>query len=659
LGQTSKEGKHSLRLNPSQTEAVEWCDGHELVLAGAGSGKTRVLAAKIAYLINEKRVRPHRILAVTFTNKAASEMLERVNSLVGSELRGMQISTFHSFGLYFLRRNGDALGSLGYPKNVSVFDRGDCKAIIRRLLRENDAPKYSDYGDRDFSPLEVFSRAYAGCDPATLEPDIKERWRGLYDRYRAELASQGGLDFDDLMILPLHILMTREDILDEWRSRYEWVLVDEYQDVNRPQYLLLKLLVGNSSRIMAVGDPDQSIYGWRGSDMSLILRFGEDFHGARVLVLDQNYRSTANILEAANSVISRNENRPEKNLRTDSGEGHPIKVVKTMNDIGESEFIAKEIENLTLDGYRYGDISILYRMNALSRKYEETMLEHGIPYRIVRGVAFYERAEVKDIISVMRLSTNPRDRVSLDRIANIPPRGLGKKSVAEIAEYLAESEGEPGEIWAGMLRRPPLRGKAAAGASGLAGVMAGVCRSETLESAVNYILYNCGYSDYIYEKYPNDCEERLENAQELISVASGEGSVAEALAEVALFSDQRSLDSGGACVNLLTLHAAKGLEFPVVFMPGLEEGIFPTSRAQYDPDAMEEERRLCYVGMTRARERLYMSGAMSRFIFGEYRREPFSRFFGELPDAVEIDDRTKKGGGFFVHSGVNRRGQLR
>ncbi len=639
-------------LNPRQVEAVEWCDGPELVLAGAGSGKTRVLATKIAYLIRKKGVRPYRILALTFTNKAAREMLDRVKSIVGEDLHGMQVSTFHSYGLRFLHRNADMLKAMGYPGSFVIFDRGDTRNLIKRIMKEFDI----DTKRYDVSwMIDVISKAKAGADPLTLEPDVAEKWRDVYERYQKELTRQGALDFDDLMILPLHFLKTNPLLLEKERSHVEWILVDEYQDVNAPQYLLLRELAGDAGRLMVVGDPDQSIYGWRGADMSLILRFEDDFPGARVVVLDQNYRSTSNILNGANAVIRNNCERMEKNLWTSEEAGRKIKLLLAKNDIEEAAFIADEIESLRDEGYNYREMTILYRMNALSRGYEQMLLERGIPYRIVRGVAFYERREVKDIVCMLRLAINPKDRTALERIGNVPTRGLGKKGLSDLADYLTFAQGEPGEIWSEMKSAPPLKGKAASGAEELADLMQGILsRDDDLHRIIDFILYNGGYEGYLREECSEDWEERLENIQELLSIMPEEGTIAEILSEVALFTDQEVDDREESRVNLLTLHAAKGLEFPVVFLVGLEEGIFPSARAVDEPGGLEEERRLCYVGMTRAEERLYLSGVASRMIFGGFQRAPFSRFIFELPDAcTEVDDRTRGvgGGAFDVRRG--------
>jgi DNA helicase-2/ATP-dependent DNA helicase PcrA len=622
-----------------------------LVLAGAGSGKTRVLTAKIAYLVEERHVPPWKIMAVTFTNKAAREMFERVKAIAGNDLHGMSISTFHSWGLRFLQHNRESMSLMGFSPNFVVWDRSDCRSLIKKIVKERGEDVKTS-GEL----LEDISAAYSLCDPRTLEPDIDGKTREVYMKYRKTLKVQGALDFDDLMMLPLHILTTCETTLKNTQNRLEWILVDEYQDVNTPQYRLLKLLSGDFGRVVAVGDPDQSIYAWRGADINLIMNFERDFSGARIFILDQNYRSTGNILAAANSVITNNAERHEKNLWTSSGDGMPVKAARFINDIAESEFIADEIErlvsNLDSERYDYRDICILYRMNALSRGYEQSLLERGIPYRIVRGTSYYERKEIKDVLAMMRLAVNPKDETSLERVANIPARGLGKKAVASLGEYLRASGDSP-DVWNELAIRPPLKGRASSGASELSRIMSGINGEENLSGAVNFILYKCGYDEYLRETFPDDWEDRIENVLEIISIMPS-GTIADALSEAAIYTSQEILDGYGSYVNLLTLHAAKGLEFPVVFMAGMEEDIFPSARALHESDSIEEERRLCYVGMTRARERLFMSGAAKRRLFGKERVSRLSRFVRELPDTVTIDDRTRWGDSD-VFRGGNRR----
>lgn len=639
-------------LNERQAEAVVYCDGPELVLAGAGSGKTRVLTSKIAYLIGRMGVPPYRIVALTFTNKAAHEMSDRVKALVGDDLHGMQVSTFHSYGLRYLRRTPGALAALGLPHTFSVFDRGDSKSLIHRAAR---ALGIESKAGSDAALLDRVSRAKASRDPLTLEPAIDGQYRDLYELYERDLKTQGAIDFDDLMTLPLHVMLSDRDLLEQERGRVAWLLVDEYQDVNTPQYQLLRALSGDRGRIAVVGDPDQSIYGWRGADMSLILRFEHDFAGARVVILDQNYRSTGNILGAANAVISRNIDRYKKDLWTQSGNGERVHVLSARNDLDENKFIIDEIERLVGEGYRYGETAVLYRMNALSRGIEQAMLERGVPHRIVRGVSFYDRREVKDVISYLRLATNPRDRTSLERIANAPTRGLGKKGVETLSAALSLAAGTPQEIWSELAAHPPLKGKATAGAAELAKIMSDILRHDDIELAIGIIL-DSGYREFLETEYQDDWPERIENVEEILSVVPEEGSIAEILAEIALFTDAEGEDKEDA-VNLLTLHAAKGLEFPVVFIIGLEENVFPSGRAIDSSEDVEEERRLCYVGMTRARERLYLSNASSRMLFGSFQKNLPSRFLDELPlGAIEREDQTG-GIGYsgYVGGGTNRR----
>ena len=642
-------------LNPKQKEAVTYCDGHELVLAGAGSGKTRVLTTKIAYLISGQDVKPWRILALTFTNKAAKEMKSRVEKLLGDDLRGMEVATFHAYGLRFLHRYPEALESLGYSRNFVVFDRSDCRSIVKRALAELeiDAQRMDAGG-----ALEMISRVKTEANPVTREPYIDERWKPLYEKYQKTLLAQNALDFDDLMVLPLHILAKNQEAREKERSRLDWVLVDEYQDVNRPQYLLLRLLVDAGRRLMVVGDPDQSIYGWRGADMSMIMNFEKDFKGAKVVVLDQNYRSTGQILAGANGVIKNNSDRREKNLWTASERGCPIQVYRARTDQDEAAWLVKNIEKLRDDGYELGEMAILYRMNALSRGVEQALLERSIPYQVIRGLAFYERLEVKDVLSMLRLAVNPRDSLSLARAANVPPRGVGKKSVETLSAYIEKLDGtEPQQVWAEVAKSGGgLRGKAAEGAKKLAEEMLDIISlANDPQGAVNAILYNHGYEDYLKANYPEDYDEREGNVLEILSLIPDGGDIGEILTEIPLYTDQDSAASAGDGVNLLTLHAAKGLEFPIVFLIGLEEGVFPGARAVEGEGDMSEERRLCYVGMTRAKEKLFISGAASRLLYGGIQRNVTSRFIGEIPaDCKEMKDDTQ-GGLYYVDHRADRR----
>lgn len=642
-------------LNPSQKEAVTYCEGPELVLAGAGSGKTRVLTTKIAYLIDEKNIKPWRILALTFTNKAAREMKSRVENILGADLKGMEVSTFHAYGLRFLHRYSDAMVKRGFPRSFVVFDRGDMRSMLKNIMKRlNIDTRILDTA----SAIDLISRAKTGANPVTGQPAIDGRWKELYETYQKELRTRGAVDFDDLMVLPLHILATDKEILLHERSRIDWVLVDEYQDVNWPQYLLLRILVDEAKRIMVVGDPDQSIYGWRGADMSMILNFEEHFKEAKVVVLDQNYRSTKHILDGANSVIKHNSDRPEKNLWTASETGDPIDVYRARSDQDEAGWIAKKIETLHDEGYKYGEMAILYRMNALSRGLEQSLLENSVPYRVIRGVAFYERLEVKDTISMMRLAVNPLDEGSLTRVANVPLRGLGKKSVGDIARQIELMAGmEARAIWEELAKTGAgLKGKAGKGVKELAkNMLELLALAEDPKEAVRMILYAQGYKEHLQSNYPEDWEEREENVLEILSLIPDEGDLAQVLSEIALVTDQDGDDSDSDRVNMLTLHAAKGLEFHIVFLAGMEEGIFPSARAIEGEGDLSEERRLCYVGMTRARERLFISGSASRLLFGSIQRNRPSRFLKEIPDSCVNKKDDTLGGGRYPDRRIDRR----
>ncbi|ACZ18981.1 UvrD/REP helicase [Thermanaerovibrio acidaminovorans DSM 6589] len=637
-------------LNPKQVEAVTYCDGNQLILAGAGSGKTRVLTRKIAYLISHKGVSPSKILAVTFTNKAAGEMRQRVERLLGGSLHGIRICTFHSYGLNFLRRNEEIMRRMGYATPLVVIDRSDQKRLLKLLLKENNVD------ERRVDPswlMEAFSAAKGEGNGSAYFRGEAQR---LFEAYEAKMRSQGALDFDDLIHLPLKILSTHREALERELDSIEWVLVDEYQDVNRSQYMLLKRLSSRGQRTVVVGDPDQAIYGWRGADVSMILNFDKDFQGAKVTVLEQNYRSTGHILEGANCVIARNSDRPKKNLWTAASRGEKIRILKARNDEEDSRCLVDWILELQGEGYALKDMAILYRVNALSRLYEQRLIEAGIPYRVIRGLGFYDRKEIKDVLALMRLAIQPRDLVSFERMVNVPQRGIGAKSTEALWAWMGQLEAQdPGEFWRSVLEGDaPLKGRAREGIRALARGMLGILSLRgNIRLAVRYILEEYGYGEHLEREDQSTFEERLQNVEELMSVLP-EGSIDDVLSEVALFSDA-DVASGDDRVSLLTLHAAKGLEFPVVFMVGLEEGIFPNAKCREDRSLLEEERRLFYVGMTRAQERLFLSGAARRVLFGSFMMNPFSRFLSEIPSSCVVeDDRTKEVSGV-VYGGANRR----
>ncbi len=633
------------KLNPPQREAVCYCESPLLVLAGAGSGKTRVLTHKVAWLL-EQGVNPWNILAVTFTNKAAKEMQMRLESLLPRDFRGLQINTFHSWGLRFLRRHYQALLPLGYASNTTIFDPGDIRSLLKKITAEKGFK--AERGElRKMG--EYISRLKTSTLPGEEVQGFYEGEEELFEIYRAydrEMKRQSALDFDDLLTLPLYLLTSSREILEYEQSRLSWVLVDEYQDVNLIQYSLLKHLVGDQCSLMVVGDPDQSIYGWRGADMRMILNFEKDFPRARVVTLDQNYRSTGIILEGANAVIRNNTERKEKNLWTAQGRGEPIHMLLASSGSEESFFVAREVENLFSRGFRYQDMAVLYRMNALSRGVEQALLQRGIPYRVVRGTAFYERLEVKDVLSFLRLSCNPLDVPSFERVANIPSRGLGKKSLETLGAVMLRMEDRsPEAVWSLLAREGAgLRGKADKGFREFAHHMEELSlRRDSLGTALDYILYDMEYETYLLQKEPDNGEERMENVRELLSVSSSGAGVQEFLQEISLFTDLERLNEEEEAVSLLTLHAAKGLEFPVVFLVGMEENLFPNARALEEEGGLEEERRLCYVGMTRAQEKLYLSGARGRTLFGSMQVNGFSRFLWEIPEDLRTaDDRRRK-----------------
>lgn len=643
-------------LNATQAEAVSYTSGPLLVLAGAGSGKTRVLTHKFAWLVSEAEVDPSSILAVTFTNKAAREMQDRVRKLLKTDLKGLDIGTFHSFGLRFLIRNSKDLERIARRKISTIIDRSDVRSLIKGIMKDLDIDQ------KRFESgwvIENISRAKSGGDHRLLLPSALDfPVDSIYSRYQQELMRQSAADFDDLLVLPLHLMLNDRDLLNREKARFEWILVDEYQDVNRPQYMLLKLLAGEEARIMVVGDPDQSIYGWRGADMNMILNFEKDFPKAKVVVLEQNYRSTSNILGAANGLIRNNSKRKPKKLWTSRTGGETIHVLLARNEREEAAFIAGEVLKLRNAGFPFGDMAILYRINAMSRLYEESLLRVDVPYRIVRGTAYYERREVKDVIAFMRLAVNPADSAALDRIGNVPTRGLGKKSLERIGECIDGGfSGPAGMIWQEVrLSGAGLTGKARQGACELGLHMSRILERESdISAVIDYIMMDMSYEDELRKYDAEGWKERAENVRELLSVASSEEGLETMLAEIALVTDLDLMDDDTDRVSLMSLHAAKGLEFPAVFLTGLEEAIFPHYRCLDDPDTLEEERRLCYVGMTRAEERLYMTAARSRVLFGTIQRNGFSRFLWEIPDEFKNTEDRGEEESFHAGGWPNRR----
>lgn len=631
-------------LSPRQQEAVQYVDGPLLVLAGAGSGKTRVLTRKIAWLTASNIADPHSIMAVTFTNKAAGEMRSRITALVPNSA-GISAGTFHAYGLKFLFRHPEQAEEItGLRRDFTVFDRSESRALVQEIMKEMKFP------EKDSSPasmLELISRDYMAWSPMSHETTLDdENVFKLSKEYRRRLREINAADFDDLMILPLEILKTDVDTRRREQERINWLLVDEYQDVNKAQYLLLRYLAGPDCIINVVGDPDQSIYGWRGAEIGMILNFTNDFDGAKTIVLDENYRSTRNILDASNALIRNNTARLKKNLHTAKGAGEKVYTLLASSDLQEADFIVQEIERLvSVYNYSYSDIAILYRQNAMSRVYENKFLQSDIPYKIIRGVSFYDRMEVRDVLSILRVAMNPLDRSAFDRAAGFAIKGMGSKRREAWYEWLSSQEDDPVHLWSLVAGGAwPVKGQLGEAMKAFATHMCAILdlADDGIKPAIDYVLEDMNYEDYLKDYDPENYRDRLENVKELKSIVP-EGNLAETLAEAALFTDADTDEENDDSVGLLTLHASKGLEFPVVFIVGMEEDIFPHSRAKDDDDELEEERRLCYVGMTRAEERLYLTAARSRRLYGSVKENELSRFLFEIPDECKMtDDRGKR-----------------
>ena len=626
-------------LNPQQKEAVLHTDGPLLVIAGAGSGKTRVLTHRIAYMIKERNIAPQSILAVTFTNKAANEMKHRLNHLTGILSREIWIGTFHSICGRMLRHDAD---KIGWRRDFLIFDEDDQMSLMREITKELDL-------DDRFKPQVVLEKISAAKNelkgPKEYEETAldfaSEKVAKAYSMYQDKLFKNNAMDFDDMLTFTVKLFRESSPTLERYQDRLRYLNIDEYQDTNYVQYLLTKLLAGKYKNLCVVGDNDQSIYGWRGADFRNILNFEKDYKDAKVVMLEQNYRSTSTILEAANNVIANNEMRKEKNLWTENPQGELIEHFTAMDSHGEAKFITNEIKKLA-DRYMYNEFAVLYRTNAQSRVLEEVFIQEGLPYRIVSGVKFYERAEIKDILSYLRLIVNSKDNLSTSRIILNTIDGVGKGTVVKLeahAEKAAMSIFEAMQNIDGIdlstkLKRPLQHFVELINAFKFD--LANYSASEMIEKVIN----ESGYRRKLEQEATPEAISRVENIKELISVAkefeknSEDVTLQAFLATVSLMSDLDKLDENAPAVTLMTLHSAKGLEFPVVFMAGMEEGIFPHYRSLLEPAELEEERRLCYVGMTRAKNRLYFTSADERLIFGENWYNKPSRFLQEIPVAL-------------------------
>jgi len=630
-------------LNPQQREAVIHGTGPLLVLAGAGSGKTRVITWRIAHLIGEMGVRPQHILAVTFTNKAANEMLSRVDHLV-PPAGGYRpwIGTFHSTSLRILRRYADRLG---YTKSFVVYDTSDQLTLIRRSMRELNV------NDEAFPPRSILNRISSAKNeligPVEYEKTNLDffgaRVAEVYRIYQKRLREFDAMDFDDLIGKYVELLGQNEDVRDELHDRFRHLLIDEYQDTNRAQYALIKLLAGRDGNLVAVGDEDQSIYRFRGADINNILNFERDFPGAKIVKLEQNYRSTGNILDAATGVVSNNIARKGKTLFTTGGSGDRVRIVTASNEREEAQFVLEKISSMR-GRYPLTDFAVLFRTNAQSRPFEEELLRANLPYSVVGGVKFYERAEIKDILSFVRIAIRPHDTPSIERVINVPSRGIGDTTLASLNERAAEQNVSLWTIVDGDLGFLPPRASKAV--REFRDIVHDLQRAATnpIPDFVDYVLVRTGYRRMLQESRDLQDESRLENLEELINSAreyyeqNPQASLGDYLDSLTLMSDLDKYESQKG-VTLMTLHSAKGLEYRVVFLAGMEEGILPHSQSLEQNDDLEEERRLCYVGMTRARELLFCIHAHERRLHGRFREQSPSPFLTEIPEEVREEVR--------------------
>ncbi len=613
-------------LNEEQKEAVEYLSGPLLVLAGAGSGKTKVLTNRIAYLI-ENGISPYNILAITFTNKAAAEMKERVIKLIGGDAYSMQISTFHSFGLKIIRENKNYLG---LDNNFAIFDVEDSITAIKRVLKrlDIDSNKFSPKAfhnkisslKNDLISSEDYKK-YANTDFERMVIDV-------YNEYEKEKVNDNAVDFDDLLLLPIKLFKENKDILEAYQERYKYILIDEYQDTNEAQYILTKMLAKRFENICVVGDSDQAIYGFRGANFKNILNFEKDYKLCKTIILKKNYRSTKNILDAANSVIKNNNLRHPKELESVKGEGELVTYYRAKNGLDEIDFIANEIDKLSKT-CSLDEIVILYRTNAQSRLFEDVFLKRNIPYRIIGAVNFYARKEIKDLLAYLKVINNPRDNISLLRSINTPKRGIGNKTMEDI---ILRSEEENVGIFDAITSGKPLQYK---------NMILDIQKEMehlSLTELVELVLSRSGLREELLKEGSVEAETRLENLEEFKSITKafedkyGLISLPDFLYEVGLISDNTEIMDSSNRVTLMTVHAVKGLEFDNVFITGLEEGLFPHMNSMNSNSEIEEERRLCYVAITRAREKLYLTNARSRLLYGQEQFNPVSRFIKEIDE---------------------------
>ena len=614
------------QLNDRQKEAVLYNEGPLLIIAGAGAGKTKTLTTKIAFLIEEKNVNPRNILAITFTNKAAKEMKDRLYMQIGSLSKELQVSTFHSFGLKLLRENYE---TLGYDKNFVIMDSDDSLTVVKKILKD------ANYDPKIYNPKAIRNKI-SSCKNEMMTPDIYDKYavsdyekviKEVYEKYERKLHMNNSVDFDDLLLLPIQLFKKNPDVLDKYQELYQYILIDEYQDTNEAQYILTKLLSAKNREITCVGDDSQSIYSFRGANYKNILNFEKDYKDAKTILLEQNYRSTSNILDAANQVIKNNKMRKDKNLWTSRGEGEKIKYYRSFNERDEAQYVIRKIKEMVNRGIEYKDIAILYRTNAQSRVLEEEMLKENLPYKVIGSFYFYSRKEIKDLIAYLRLIHNSKDNISLLRVINTPKRGIGLKTIENLT-LKADTEGI--SIYEAIDSGKELEFK------NLIERLKEVSKNLTLTELIDKVLDSSGLKQELESEGSLEAEVRLENLEEFKSITKSfeerEGliSLEDFLLEISLISDVEEYKDDPNRISLMTVHSVKGLEFDRVFVVGMEEGIFPHMNSLMENSEIEEERRLCYVAITRAKEELHLINARRRTLFGKEQANPVSRFISEI-----------------------------
>ena len=617
-------------LNDKQKEAVLYNDGPLLIIAGAGAGKTKTLTTKIAYLIEECGVSPYSILAITFTNKAAKEMKDRLFTSLGNDVKKLTVSTFHSFGLKLLRENYERLG---YDKNFVIMDSDDSLTVVKKIIKD------MGYDPKIYNPKAIRNKI-SSCKNEMISPAMYERFavsdyekviQEVYQKYQDKLKRNNSVDFDDLLLLPIELFKKNQDLLEKYQDLYRYILIDEYQDTNEAQYILTKLLSDKYRNITCVGDDSQSIYSFRGANYRNILNFEKDYKDAKTILLEQNYRSTSNILDAANAVIKNNKMKKEKNLWTARGVGEKIKYYRSYNERDEAQYVIRKTKELVNNGVDYKDIAVLYRTNAQSRVIEEEMLKENLPYRVIGSFYFYSRKEIKDLIAYLRLIHNPKDNVSLLRVINTPKRGIGLKTIENLTKK-ADKEGI-------SLYEAIDSGKEL-GFKETIEKLKEISNDLTLTELIDKVLDASGLKQELESEQTLEAEIRLENLEEFKSITKSfeerEGivSLEEFLLEISLISDVEEYKDDPNRISLMTVHSVKGLEFDHVFVVGLEEGIFPHVNSLMENSELEEERRLCYVAITRAKDDLYLVNARRRTLYGNDQINPISRFIEEIPQEL-------------------------